>query len=152
MNEDKTFSRKVLFSTCSLSYNNMKRNFLILGSASGFLAVALGAFGAHILKTKLDAELLDVFETGVQYQMYHTFAIILVAILAGENSVRILNTSGWLFIAGTVLFSGSLYVLSLTGVRWFGIITPFGGLAFLGGWLYLMIYGIRLDKNKKEEF
>jgi uncharacterized membrane protein YgdD (TMEM256/DUF423 family) len=121
----------------------MKRNFLILGSASGFLAVALGAFGAHILKTKLDAEMLQVFETGVRYQMYHAFAILLIAVLAGENNIRILSSSGWLFVAGTVLFSGSLYILSLTGVRWFGAITPFGGLAFLGGWLYLMIYGIR---------
>jgi uncharacterized membrane protein YgdD (TMEM256/DUF423 family) len=127
----------------------MKRIFLIIGSISAFLAVAAGAFGAHILKTKLAPELLEAYEIAVRYQMYHALAVMAVALLVAEKPVRMLHTSGWLFIAGIVLFSGSLYMLSLTGVKWYGAITPFGGIAFLGGWLYIMIYGINLDKNKK---
>lgn len=113
----------------------MERFFFIAGSLLGFLAVGLGAFGAHGLKTYLDANLLVTFETGVRFQMYHSFALLAVAMAYTKWPVKGLIISGWMFITGIVLFSGSLYVLSLSGVRSLGIITPFGGLAFLMGWL-----------------
>lgn len=121
----------------------MERKFLVLGSLSGFLGVALGAFGAHILKERLDPVLLTTFETAVKYQMYHSLALILVAILLKAGNSKWLVSSGWLFFAGIVIFSGSLYVLSLTGVKWFGAFTPFGGLAFLGGWVGLTMYVLK---------
>jgi len=118
------------------------RLFIVVGALSGFLAVAAGAFGAHALRARLTADMLDVFQTGAQYQMYHALALLAVGILLGRFSVdgsAWLVWSGWLFIAGTVLFSGSLYALSLTGVTWLGAITPLGGLGFLAGWLLLAI-------------
>jgi uncharacterized membrane protein YgdD (TMEM256/DUF423 family) len=116
----------------------MLRIFLLLGSANAFLAVALGAFGAHVLKERLSSEMLAVFQTGVQYQMYHALALILVAILSKQlpNNLT-LGWSGWLLFVGIVLFSGSLYALSLSGVKILGAITPLGGLAFLLGWFML---------------
>jgi uncharacterized membrane protein YgdD (TMEM256/DUF423 family) len=111
--------------------------FFAIGSLSGFLGVALGAFGAHALKGRLDAELLVVFETGVRYQMVHALALLAVGWAHTRWPGTVLTTGGWLFVVGTVLFSGSLYALSLTGVRWLGAITPIGGLAFLAGWLCL---------------
>jgi uncharacterized membrane protein YgdD (TMEM256/DUF423 family) len=119
----------------------MSRIFLILGSASAFLAVVLGAFGAHSLKDHLTADMLDVFKTGVQYQMYHALALILVALLSKQMSNHsLLIKSGWLFFIGIVLFSGSLYTLSLSGITILGAITPLGGLAFLVGW-FLLVWG-----------
>lgn len=117
----------------------MDRLFLALGALSGFISVAAGAFGAHALKQRLAPELLVTFETGARYQMYHALAMVLVALLVGRagGESRVLVASGWLFVAGTVLFSGSLYALALTGIRPLGAITPIGGLAFLGGWLAL---------------
>ncbi len=118
----------------------MERLFFSLGSISGALAVILGAFGAHALSARLTANLLDTFETGVRYEMYHALALLAVAFaISRYGSSGLLTASGWLFIIGTVLFSGSLYILSLTGVRWLGAITPFGGLAFIAGWLCLAI-------------
>jgi uncharacterized membrane protein YgdD (TMEM256/DUF423 family) len=111
------------------------RLFVILGSLSAFLGVALGAFAAHGLKSRLTAELLATFEVGVRYQMYHALALLAVAWACTRWPGTVLTASGWLFVAGTVLFSGSLYVLSLTGARGFGAITPIGGFAFLAGWL-----------------
>ena len=110
----------------------------------GGLGVALGAFGAHALRDRLGADLLAIFETGVRYQMYHVFALIVAAIL----TVRLQGTSlplaaGWLFVAGIVLFSGSLYTLALTGQRGFGAITPLGGVAFIAGWALLAIACLR---------
>jgi uncharacterized membrane protein YgdD (TMEM256/DUF423 family) len=99
--------------------------------------VALGAFAAHGLKTTLAAGMLAVFETGVRYQMYHAFAIFAAAWGFTRWQTRIFVTAGWLFLAGIVIFSGSLYLLALTETRWFGAITPLGGLAFLAGWLCL---------------
>jgi uncharacterized membrane protein YgdD (TMEM256/DUF423 family) len=113
----------------------MDRLFFVVGSLFGFLGVALGAFGAHALKGHLDADQLMVFEVGVRYQMYHAFALLAAAWAYTKWPGTILIASGWLFIVGTVLFSGSLYALSLSGVRWLGVITPFGGLALITGWL-----------------
>jgi uncharacterized membrane protein YgdD (TMEM256/DUF423 family) len=121
----------------------MERIFLAIGAISAFVAVAAGAFGAHGLKNRLSPEMLTVFETGVRYQMYHAFALIVAAWAQTRWPGTFLTTSGWLFIAGTVLFSGSLYLLSLTGLRWLGAITPLGGLAFLAGWLCLAWAALR---------
>jgi len=115
----------------------MDRLFFTIGSLSGFLGVGLGAFAAHALKSRLDADLLAIFEVGVRYQMYHAFALLAVAWAYTRWPGNILTASGWLFVAGTVIFSGSLYALSLSGVRWLGAITPIGGLALLAGWLCL---------------
>ncbi len=117
----------------------MDRLFFGLGSGSALLAVAAGAFGAHALRARLSADLLAVFETGARYQMYHALGLIAVAWAAarwpGPWPVR----AGWLFLAGTVLFSGSLYALALSGARWLGAITPLGGVAFLLGWICLLL-------------
>jgi uncharacterized membrane protein YgdD (TMEM256/DUF423 family) len=115
----------------------MERVFFATGAVSAFVAVAAGAFGAHGLKNRLSPELLAVFETGVRYQMYHAFALIVAAWAQTRWPGTLSTAGGWFFIAGTLLFSGSLYILSLTGLRWLGAITPFGGLAFLAGWLCL---------------
>lgn len=107
------------------------------GSILMFLSVALGAFAAHGLKEKLDAGLLAVFETGVRYQVYHALALFVVAWLVSRGPSRSTQAAGWCFIAGILLFSGSLYALALSGVRKLGMITPIGGLLFLIGWAAL---------------
>lgn len=113
----------------------MDRTWLLLGSVSAGLAVAAGAFGAHGLKERLSERMLDVFETGARYQMYHALALLAVAWLALRwPESRAVTTAGWAFVVGTVVFSGSLYALALSGVRWLGAITPIGGVAFLVGW------------------
>ncbi len=112
----------------------MDRLFFTLGCLSAGLAVALGAFGAHALKTRLDAGLLATFEVGVRYQMAHALALLAVAWACTRWPGSAVNASGWLFVAGTVLFSGSLYALALSGVRWLGAITPLGGVAWLVAW------------------
>ena len=111
--------------------------FFTVGSLLGFLGVALGAFAAHALKSRLDADMLATFEVGVRYQMYHALALLAVGWACTRWPGALVNASGWLFVAGTVIFSGSLYALSLSGVRWLGAITPIGGLALLAGWLCL---------------
>jgi len=115
----------------------MDRSFFTLGSASAFLAVAAGAFGAHGLRARLSPELLAAFETGARYQMYHALALLAVAWAAAQWPGPLPRAAGWCFVAGTVLFSGSLYALALSGLRWFGAITPLGGVAFLAGWVCL---------------
>ena len=112
----------------------MDRTFLLIGALAGFVGVMFGAFGAHALKSRLSPEMLAVFETGVRYQMYHAFAVLLVAVAAARFDGWLVRTAGWAFTAGIVLFSGSLYALALTGVTILGAITPIGGLAFLLGW------------------
>ena len=115
----------------------MDRFFFIAGSISAFLGVALGAFAAHGLKTKLSPEMFNIFEVGVRYHMYHALALLAVAWASTRWPGGSITAAGWLFLAGTIIFSGSLYLLSLTGLRWLGAITPIGGLAFLLGWLFL---------------
>lgn len=108
---------------------------LAVAAINGFLAVAAGAFGAHALQGRLEPHALAVFETGARYQMYHALAIGLAAALAARSVAA--QVACWLFLAGIVLFSGSLYALALTGVRALGFVTPFGGFAFLAGWAAL---------------
>ena len=121
----------------------MDRTFLLIGAVLGFLGVALGAFAAHALKSRLSAEMLAVFETGVRYQMYHAFAVLIVAAAIGHiGNARLLVIAGWFFFAGILLFSGSLYALALTSVRILGAITPVGGLLFLIGWACLAVFAV----------
>jgi uncharacterized membrane protein YgdD (TMEM256/DUF423 family) len=117
----------------------MDKTFLLIGALCGFLAVAFGAFGAHALRGRLSPEMLAVFETGVRYEMYHALAILAVGLMMARSGGWLFATAGWLFTAGIVLFSGSLYVLALSGVGMFGAITPIGGLLFLAGWACLLI-------------
>ncbi len=117
----------------------MDRLFAALGGASAFIAVAAGAFGAHALRARLAPDLLAAFETGARYQMYHALGLLAVAWAVTRWPVPAVRVAGWLFVAGTVIFSGSLYLLALTGVRGFGAVTPLGGLAFLAGWLALVV-------------
>jgi uncharacterized membrane protein YgdD (TMEM256/DUF423 family) len=113
------------------------RLFVVIGSLSAFLAVALGAFAAHGLKDKLSPELFAIWEVGVRYHLYHAVALFAVAWVAHQWPAANAAAAGWLFVAGTVIFSGSLYALSLSGLRWLGAVTPVGGLCFLAGWGWL---------------
>ena len=123
----------------------MHKTFLLVAAIFGFLGVAFGAFGAHGLRNRLSPEMLAVFEIGVRYQMYHVFALLAVAAAVGHfGPVRLLMLAGWAFIAGTLIFSGSLYALALTGTGMFGAITPIGGLGFLIGWACLAIFAASL--------
>jgi uncharacterized membrane protein YgdD (TMEM256/DUF423 family) len=115
----------------------MDRTLFIAGAVAAFLAVALGAFGAHALRDRLTPDLLAIFETGVRYHFYHALALFAAGYAASRWEGGAAGVAGWLFIAGIALFSGSLYVLALSGVRWLGAITPLGGLAFLAGWAAL---------------
>jgi uncharacterized membrane protein YgdD (TMEM256/DUF423 family) len=115
------------------------RVFLGLGALSGALAVALGAFAAHGLKSRLPADALVTFETGARYHAYHALALLAVAWACTRWPGVWTSAAGWLFVTGTVLFSGSLYALALTGIRALGAITPLGGLAFILGWLALAL-------------
>jgi uncharacterized membrane protein YgdD (TMEM256/DUF423 family) len=115
----------------------MERMFCVLGALSAGLAVAAGAFGAHGLKARVSPEMLAVFETGARYQMYHALALLAVAWAVGRWPTAGVESAGWLFVAGTLLFSGSLYLLALGAPRWLGAVTPLGGLCFLAGWAFL---------------
>lgn len=117
--------------------NPQMKSFLIIAGLSGAMSVVLGAFGAHGLKGKLEPNLMNAYLTGVEYQFYHTFAILAVAILCGRYATPLLQTAGVIFTLGIMLFSGSLYVMAFTGITRLGIITPIGGLLLLAGWLCL---------------
>jgi uncharacterized membrane protein YgdD (TMEM256/DUF423 family) len=119
----------------------MDRTFFVLGAAFALVGVAAGAFGAHGLEGRVSAERLATFETGVRYQMYHAFALMLAAMAATRWPGPLLQAAGWLFAAGIVIFSGTLYGLTFGGPRWLGAITPIGGLSFLTGWA-LAIAGV----------
>jgi uncharacterized membrane protein YgdD (TMEM256/DUF423 family) len=119
----------------------MDTTFLLAASLLGFAGVAAGAFGAHGLRSRLSPDMLGVFETAVRYQMYHVFALLVVAATIGRmGDARLLSIAGWTFIAGILVFSGSLYALALSGVTVLGAITPLGGLAFLVGWACLALF------------
>lgn len=118
----------------------MSKIFLISGSIIAALGVAIGAFGAHALKSILEANnRLETFETGVKYQFYHALALIILGLIMQKFDDRIFAWSGYSYLAGIVIFSGSLYILSLTGVGKWGAITPLGGVAFIMGWIFLVI-------------
>jgi uncharacterized membrane protein YgdD (TMEM256/DUF423 family) len=108
-----------------------------------FLGVALGAFAAHALKSKLAVELFNVFEVGVRYQIYHALGLLLIGCISLIRPATRVNTTGWLFLTGTLLFSGSLFIYSLSGVRWLVFITPIGGMMFLAGWAFLFLSASR---------
>lgn len=117
---------------------------LSVAAFSGFLAVALGAFGAHGLASRATPEELNAFEIGARYQMYHALALLAVAWLATRGDSALVTTAGWAFVVGTLLFSGSLYVLGLTGSRALVLITPMGGAAFMLGWICLFVRALKL--------
>jgi uncharacterized membrane protein YgdD (TMEM256/DUF423 family) len=122
----------------------MRRLFFFLGSLFGGLAVVFGSFGAHALKARLTPELVATFETGVRYQMYHALALLVVASVAERRPTDgLLGAGGWLFVVGILLFSGSLYMLTLSGIRWLGAITPVGGTAFIIGWFCVAVAALR---------
>lgn len=121
----------------------MYRLFLAFGSGFALIAVITGAFAAHALKSRLSPDMFQVFEVAVRYQMYHALGLIAVAWASTQWSSQLIAASGWLFVAGIVVFSGSLYILSLTGVRWLGAITPIGGAAFIIGWTCLLWSAIK---------
>jgi uncharacterized membrane protein YgdD (TMEM256/DUF423 family) len=122
---------------------NMDRVFFACGAASAMLAVAAGAFGAHALRARLTPEHLAIFETGARYQIYHALALLAVAWAVSRWPGPLPVYAGWLFVGGSVVFSGSLYTLALTGARWWGAVTPIGGVAFLAGWLCLVLMAVR---------
>ena len=111
----------------------------MIGALSGAVGVAAGAFGAHALRARLEPRMLEVFETGARYQMYHAIALLGVAWAASRWPGALTTASGWLFVAGTVLFSGSLYAMALTDVRALGAVTPIGGVCFIAGWVCLAV-------------
>lgn len=118
--------------------------FLTLGSLFMAIAVALGAFGAHALKARLSPDLLAVYHTAVQYHFYHALGMLLVGLIAFHLPASgLVRVSGWLMLAGIVLFPGSLYLVSLSGMRGFGAVTPVGGAAFIGAWLLLAVAAVR---------
>jgi uncharacterized membrane protein YgdD (TMEM256/DUF423 family) len=117
----------------------MDRLFFSFGAWSALLSVGAGAFGAHALRSRLSPDYLAVFETAARYQMYHALGLLAVAWAVSRWPGGMAQWAGWLFVLGTVLFSGSLYALALTGARWLGAVTPLGGVAFLLGWLCLAL-------------
>lgn len=119
------------------------RTFFVTGAVSAAIGVAAGAFGAHGLKSILSPDMLAVYETAVRYHMYHAFGLIAAGWAAHSTQNSKANIAGWCFVAGTVLFSGSLYILTLTGLRWLGAITPFGGVLFITGWIALALSFLR---------
>ena len=121
----------------------MDRTFLALGSLLAGIAVAAGAFGAHALRARLSPADLATFETGARYQMYHALALLAVAWAVQQWPGPLPRAAGWLFVAGIVVFSGSLYTLVLTGHRWLGAVTPLGGVAFIVGWGCLVVAAMR---------
>lgn len=126
----------------------MKRLFLMFGIINGFLAVALGAFGAHGLEGKLSVSMIAIWDKAVSYQMFHTVALLVTSILFLKIKNKAIIIAGWSFLIGIILFSGSLYLYSTTGIKSLAMITPFGGVVFLIGWILLGVAGMKgLPKN-----
>ena len=121
----------------------MHTKYLLVGAISAFIGVAAGAFGAHGLEARLPADLLAVYETAVRYELVHALALLFVGLAVDRWPRAGWGRAGWMFVAGTVLFSGSLYALALTGVRLLGAITPLGGLCFLSGWVFASLAAVR---------
>ena len=119
----------------------------MLGAISGFVAVAAGALGAHALRAQLSAERLATWETAAHYQLIHSVMLVLVGVIGARSRSKAVSWSGRLFVAGILLFSGSLYALALTGTRILGAVTPFGGICFLAGWLCMAIHAVRSDTS-----
>lgn len=126
----------------------MHRTIIATGAINAFIATACGAFAAHVLKGKISEHYLGVFHTGADYHMYHALGLILVGLIYMHKPARLLVLSAWLLFAGILLFSGSLYILSVSGITWLGMITPLGGLCLLAAWLLLAIS--QLHSNKTE--
>lgn len=127
----------------------MAKIFVMLGAIFGAMSVGMGAFGAHGLRSRvvdgsLEPRLLEVWETAAQYQMYHALALLFVAWLATQGDSTATSVSGWAFVVGVAVFSGSLYTMTLTGLRWLGAITPIGGVAFIVGWIALAVASSKL--------
>ena len=118
--------------------------FITAGAISGALAVLLGAFGAHLLKQVISPEMIEVYKTGIQYQFYHTFALPIAGILMKFNPTQTLKWSGYLFIAGIIIFSGFLYLLAITGIKTLGMIVPIGVLMFVAGWICLLVHSLQI--------
>jgi uncharacterized membrane protein YgdD (TMEM256/DUF423 family) len=120
------------------------KTFIIIGAINAFLSVALGAFGAHALEGKISQKYIETWNTGVLYQMFHALGILIIGVLIGNVSASsLLSWSGWLMLIGTILFSGSLYVLSLSGIKVLGAITPLGGVSFLVAWVLLIMFAVK---------
>ncbi len=117
----------------------MSSNWFGIGAIAAAVGVALGAFGAHGLKTRVEPDMLAVFETGVRYHMIHALGLLAVGWAAARWPGSLTTAAGWLFLAGIVVFSGSLYTMTLTGAKWLGAITPLGGLSFILGWILLAV-------------
>lgn len=117
----------------------MSNIFIGLGALSAFIAVSAGAFGAHALKQTLDAGMLAVYQTAVDYQLFHSLGLIIIGALDRTSQRRCHSIAAWSMLAGIIIFSGSLYILSMTGIKWLGMVTPLGGLSFLAAWLTLAL-------------
>ncbi len=126
----------------------MSNLFIGLGAINAFIAVAMGAFAAHALKARLSADYLSTIQTAADYQFYHALGLVLVGVIYQQSQARLNALSGWFMLSGTVLFSGSLYLLGLSGIRWLGVITPIGGLCFIIAWLLLAYAHLRPSANR----
>ena len=123
----------------------MVKVFAVLGSAFAMMSVAAGAFGAHALRARLDERALEVWETAASYQMYHGLALLAVAWMVAQTQSTAATVAGWCMTVGVLIFSGALYVLSLSGIKWLGAITPIGGVAFIAGWIALIVAASSLE-------
>jgi uncharacterized membrane protein YgdD (TMEM256/DUF423 family) len=128
----------------------MRRFWLVIAAVSGFASVALGALGAHALKDTFDEYGKSIYETAVLYQMFHSSALLAVGILQNLFKKTSLAPAGWLFFAGIILFSGSLYLLAVTGARWLAAITPLGGVSFLLGWAWLVFAFVKVSAGDSD--
>ncbi|WP_394220787.1 DUF423 domain-containing protein [Alteromonas gracilis] len=135
----------------NLGLATLAKPYLIMGALLAGLAVVFGAFGAHGLKSVLTAQQLNTFEIGVRYQMYHALALLLLPALSAFVSSSWANRAALCFVIGTVLFSGSLYALAISGIKWFGPVTPFGGMFFIIGWVLLVVGLIKGHKGTKQQ-
>ena len=128
--------------------NNKVKEWIFIAAILGGLSVALGAFGSHLLEGYLSVKYYDIFRTGVRYQMWHTLAILITAVLQKIVKFERFNQIQWAFLYGIILFSGSLYIMVLTGITWLGAITPIGGTAFVEGWGLLALSARKIDLEK----